>query len=202
MTETEPSWKPLTSKEFTRRCYLARRVISDERSIIEILRKDRGFSYLMKPRKIGELTALARQLYNEGGLALTVTFKEDLRNTHDEESLRDIMMDVLDLTDCVYVMFPDIDEKGNYHYHGIVKLRHRERVRIKRLFTKPIGFIKFTLISDIDVWLKYMRKDIGFKSKEHPAPLKAPILTDLEVEELSAVSRHIDRPSITDMLIL
>jgi len=198
----EPSWKPVTQEQLARRCYLARRGQSDLRSVQEIIKRDRGFSYLMKPREIGELMDLARHIYDRGGLALTVTFREDLRDTYEEVALRDIMMDVLDITECQYVMMPDIDERGNYHYHGVINLRHRERVRIKRLFTKPIGFIKFSLISDIDAWLKYMRKDKEFKSKEHPVPLKEPILTNLEIEELTAVSRNIDNTQIVDMVIL
>lgn len=162
----------------------------DQRAIDDVIHQRRDFPYLIKSRQLEELDRECRDIYDHGGCALTVTYKEQLRTDNQEFQLRDITRELLLMFTQRFVLYPDVDMGGNYHYHGVCYITHRKKAQMKRVFTKNVGFVKFSCIEDMDIWHKYMRKGYGFKSREHPLPLTSPIMHDDEIEELACVYSH------------
>jgi len=147
--------------------------------------KKRRFPDLIKRRTTGELKGIYDELSNKDAFALTITYKRDY-DIYEDEQLRSITKSALDYFNTKgYIFYPDIDNNGNRHYHGIIKMTLKDFALMKRYFTQEIGFIKKEYLSDIEGWYQYMRKDKGFKSREHPNALKHAIYNDEDIELLT-----------------
>lgn len=144
--------------------------------------KGGGLDYLIDRRPNIEKL---KQIYYEYAqdpsfIAITLTLQPRY-SLLTELEIRKIVMNALSACEVQhYIFFPDMDSK--YHFHGILKHPLHLRHKLKRFFTITIGYIKIEYLSDIDGWYNYMRKDKGFKSREHPIPLIEPIYSDRLVE--------------------
>jgi len=133
----------------------------DEASFISRIQSGRDFPYLINPRPPGVLREFAEGVLNDPrAVSITVTFKEELRVLFEERILRDIVHDGLTFFSEIeqFILYPDIDISGNFHYHGVIIMQKKIKPKLKRYFTKHIGFIKIAYITDQKGWYKYMRK--------------------------------------------
>lgn len=128
--------------------------------------------------------------------ALTVTFKSQLRDNLEEDILQRQLYILLIMMEGVreFTLIPDIDRSGNFHYHGVIRVRTANIPKIKRNITRNIGYCKFEYISDPEGWYKYCMKEEGFKSKEHKDPLEKPIYNDTEKVKLLVSSNGRFKP--------
>jgi len=153
---------------------------------------NRPSSYLIEGRQISELKEFATNL--GGGaetLAVTLTLQKHIQANYEDETIRDMFSDALNFFPSNgYIFYPDIDANGNRHYHGMISMRIKDFFQLKRYLNNNVGWVKKEYISDPNGWYKYMRKDVGFTSKEHPIPLKHPIYNDTEIEHLCLYSNH------------
>jgi len=66
-----------------------------------------------------------------------------------------------------YIIFPELDEKGRLHYHGILNLTHTHYTRFHKHAIhklKQIGFVDITIIKEFINNIRqciYMQKDWG-----------------------------------------
>ncbi len=60
-----------------------------------------------------------------------------------------------------YIMFPEFNQNGGLHYHGIIWDQYESAViRALNMWRRDVGFVKPELkIRDIDNWTKYIQKD-------------------------------------------
>lgn len=102
---------------------------------------------------------------HRGGTAITITFNQGLRDNCCEDELRLILHNTINIIKFNYgikadfCLIPDVDEKGNFHYHGVCIMKNEDRPAFKRNITKQIGFMKFSYLSDIEGWRKYCFKE-------------------------------------------
>jgi len=146
----------------------------------------RGFAYLIKPRKDDAETWL-RLSSSYKAIAMTLSLQKQYQDELEDDKLRDLLKDALDFFEMNYFFYPDIDSGGNRHYHGIILADLHKFATFRRYFNKHIGWVKKEYLKDPEGWLKYMRKDKGFTSAEHPNPLREPIYTDEEKYRLALI---------------
>lgn len=127
----------------------------------------RRFSYLINLRPMEAL----KQCYDTISLsktsrAITITFKQEMRDDHEEGYLRDCILKGMSIIGIKrYILYPDIDNNGNFHYHGIIECPKIMIPKIKRMFNRWYGWTKIEYLSDINGWYQYMRKSNGYKSR-------------------------------------
>jgi len=104
--------------------------------------------------------------------AFTITFKQIHRDNMNEKQLRLFLKNSIKSI-CLrreipihYMLAPDIDANGNFHFHGAVKMPLKHRPTFKRLLTYAVGFNKMSYITNIDKWYEYTFKDIGLNETQ------------------------------------
>lgn len=110
-------------------------------------------------------------------IGITITYKPTYQNTMTQQQLRELLDTSLKyrIPFNRYVLIPDCDDRGNYHYHGIIDLSVKERHNFKIFMTKNIGFIKYSYITQLGGWIAYMLKN---------KPTQKPIYTPQEISQL------------------
>lgn len=79
-----------------------------------------------------------------------------------------------------YIIFPELDEKGRLHYHGILNLTHTQYTRFHKHAIhklKQIGFVDITIIKEFINNMRYclyMSKDWG--TTKHILDISYPII--------------------------
>lgn len=159
----------------------------------------RKFNYLMNLRPFkdveDELFARANGVHYS---AITITYKPQHRDNLDEQGLRHLLVTQFSNLPEIkhYTLFPDVDDAGNFHYHGVVEIRVKDRPKVKRILTERIGFIKIEYITDPVHWCDYCRKDKGFETRKFDkyknitknefikTKLQEPIYTEEEIVRL------------------
>lgn len=111
-----------------------------------------------------EAQIFERIVNDKSASAITLTYKPIFRDSFNEEQLRYQMIYTLECLafnrDIPYeiVLIPDMDNNGNFHYHGVIIIPLKYRAIFKKDITKYIGFMKFDYIKDIEGWKKYCYK--------------------------------------------
>lgn len=143
-------------------------------------KKDEGVSYDVLRMLEGNISLLDEMLPVEGqkdiktmkvfddiasrGSAITITYNQGLRDKYEEDGLRRVLKNTIGiicfnhLIECRMILLPDVDEGGNFHYHGVINMRNQDRVKFKRNITRSIGFMKMQCITDVGKWQEYCYK--------------------------------------------
>lgn len=152
----------------------------DEKAFIDIITGKRDFAYLIKSRSPMALKAYFEDVVESPRTeAITITFKEELRLKFDERRLSSLISDVMEFFPIEeYIILPDVDLNGNYHFHGILKMLKKDKPKMKRYMTKHVGFIKYSYISEPDGWWDYCRKT------------KDMVYTDDDIVQLCVYKKH------------
>lgn len=140
----------------------------DERAFKDVVFKKRRFSNLMKRRPIMEHKKYYDNLIEDPKTqAFTLTFNQQLRDIYDETILRDIAKDIMEFFPIKkYLLYPDIDLNGNFHYHGVINMLTKDKPKMARYTKLYSGYIKFKYITDPEKWYKYMRGTEDIKDDE------------------------------------
>lgn len=151
-----------------------------------ISRNGRRSDYLIDLRPWKDIKAeMQERINNISYTAITITFKTSLCNALDEQQLMHMVVVFLNESSVKhFTLFPDVSPSGQFHYHGVIQIKTKDKPLFKRRITRNIGFVKLDYISDTEGWYKYCRKAKGFCSKEHPEPLEEPIYTREELTRL------------------
>lgn len=102
--------------------------------------------------------------------AFTVTFKQIHRDHMNESQLRLFLKNAIKSISfrreipIKYMLSPDIDAAGNFHYHGAIKIPLKYMPTFKRLMTNAVGFIKISYMTNPKTWKLYTFKDVGFSN--------------------------------------
>jgi len=157
---------------------------NDLKGFENLVHQKRDFPYLINRAECNAEKRYVKLIGNYRTTAITITCQRWL-DDFDDMILRDILYDALNYFEHDgFVLYPDLDANANRHWHGIITITRKELSTLKRYFTKHFGFVKFEYIKDSEGWFKYMRKDKGFTSKEHPSKLREPIYTDDDIKTL------------------
>lgn len=153
--------------------------------------KKRSFPDLIKLRPMESHEEHYHDLANTPlTFALTITY-QPWNILYDDEQMRDIITKAINFfPNKGYIFYPDIDNGGNRHYHGIISMAIKDYSKLKRYFTLTIGFVKKEYLSNPYGWYTYMRKNIGFKSREHPIALTSPIYDGNDLQKLIITSQQ------------
>lgn len=101
-------------------------------------------------------------------VAFTLTFREILRLHWKEQELSQLVNNTLKGWKYLYydklewMLLPDIDSSGNFHYHGCIRIRRDLMPKFKRNMTKKLGFIKMKYIDNPSKWYAYCFKEGEF----------------------------------------
>lgn len=106
--------------------------------------------------------------------AITFTFKQSLRDCMDEGHLKSYLYKTLKVICYNFgcdlfplLLLPDVDDKGNFHYHGLIQLPLKLIPKFKKQVTKHIGFMKISYLKDIEGWKNYCFKpELGYTDEE------------------------------------
>lgn len=93
-------------------------------------------------------------------VGITITYQPRYQNVLTCSDLQLLLEDTLKTLSPfnTYVLLPDQDKTGNFHYHGCIDLPVKDRHNFKNFMTKNIGFIKFSYITSTPGWVDYMTK--------------------------------------------
>lgn len=137
-------------------------------------------TYLMNYRPWGDiLDELTSRTNNIKYTAITVTFKTQYRDELEEIQLCRMLYVALKTSVEIraFTLLPDVDNRGNFHYHGVINIRKADMPKVKKRLTRQVGFVKFDYIGNPEGWIAYVLKEKGFTSKEHIEPLDEAIFT-------------------------
>lgn len=102
--------------------------------------------------------------------AFTLTFRECLRLNWKERELMTLIHNYLKSWKYHYEpklewsLMPDVDTNGNFHYHGVIKIRQASIPKFKRNITQRIGFMKIKYIDNPQRWYNYCYKIGEYKA--------------------------------------
>jgi len=105
-------------------------------------------------------------------MAITITFRDVLRRHWKEKELERLVGNTLKSWKYLYYeklawfLIPDVDNNGNYHYHGVIRITKAMMPKFKRNITASLGFIKFKYIDNPQKWYNYCFKE-GEYSKDN-----------------------------------
>lgn len=96
--------------------------------------------------------------------AFTLTFREVIRQNWKEAEIQKLTNNFMKSWQYDYesklewMLLPDIDEGGNFHYHGVIRIPRVSICKFKRNITKYLGYIKIRGIESPQKWLNYCYK--------------------------------------------
>lgn len=103
--------------------------------------------------------------------AFTLTLKNVYREYWKERDIDRLVYNTLNGWGYLYYgkfdfeLMPDIDDNGNYHYHGLIRITRQLLPKFKRNITRVLGFIKVVYITTPNDWEDYCYKRNKYKDK-------------------------------------